>query len=671
MTQKKIPDWVAPVAGIGIAAGIVTAVVAYAASKGTFDETLPKDASGIDIAKLKAKKISTFIIEQNHIENLTDTSFSMKHGGDYVVFVCPYDYDSVKIYRSDIIDGKETRSTITLNKGETKKITLTESGRNVDMFFTLAEPATVDEDITWDPEARPHGTWWYLIGITAGGKYGYKTINPKGVESKFKGAVNRADAEAKAKAEIEAAGGTASTVTDVYITPPLEKRLVSISDKDANGYRIEVWSNPEPTPSEHSAYWRVTKPSGEVVGPNGADSIIQATDTANTFVRSELPVTTETIPYRNYKIELTENPAGTPPFTAKIYNPAGQRWDSAAIGNSRDAVLNDAKKFIDSDIAKGASAAAAYQKQLDDRKAAEAAARARGPVTYEYNRYTVRLEASPAGTQIGQGIKATVYSPSGTILATVAAQLTEAAARSSAQSYADKHWASLTQAQKDAEISAYNVRTGKATPAEKTKEQQVMDLTATMITKGKVDYKGHQMVWTPRATPKASYTFTVYDSAGVVILKADPTYSASTNVRTAVSFIDKKTGTAGFSGPNGYVGLRYTGYKTGYDTPEVKIIAVDDKTNRPVLSMQKIFGGQYVLLKHSGKGWIPVGMFGSMQDLNIAVDLLLQKINMQEVQNQYSDVERLMVESARAQRTGRSVVVRPGVVMSTAGRKRR
>jgi hypothetical protein len=666
MAQKKIPDWVAPVAGIGIAAGIVTAVVAYAASKGTFDETPSKDASSIDIAKLKAKKISTFIIEKNHIEDLTDTSFSMKHGGDYVVFACPYDYDSVKIYRSDIIDGKETRSTITLNKGESKKITLTEEGRNVDMFFTLAEPAAVDEDITWDPEARPHGTWWYLIGITAGGKYGYKTINPQGVESKFKGANSRVDAENKAKAEIEAAGGTAGTVVDVYTPPPLEQRLVSISDKTSSGYRIEVWSNSDPLPGEHPAYWRVTRPSGEVVGPNGADSIAQATDTANNLVRAELPATTETIMYKNYQIDLTSNPATTPSYYAKITYPNGQYVSNAVSANSRDECLTKAKAFIDP----LADKAAKDQKRLDDGTRVSQETAAKGPIVYEYNRYTLVIKPHRLGMY---GI---IYNPSYKQIGQTEPYLKEADVRADANKKINAHWASLTAQQQYNEIVAYNKRKGITTPVTPPSDggrQAAIDAqranTRTAIinqlnSTGQSAYKNYKLV-------RDGNNVFVYSPTGAKVatfFSSNPT--GENNINAAMIKVDEITGTSGVSGINGYKAVKYTGYKTGYDTPEVKIIAVNDKTNQPVLSMQKIFGGQYVLLKHSGKRWVPVGMFGSLEDLNIAADVILRQVNLQEVQNRYTDAERLVVESARAQRTGRSVVVRPGVVMRTAGKRR-
>jgi hypothetical protein len=344
--EKKLPGWVAPVVVGGAVIATVIGVGAYLVSRkeSIFPDVTTK-ASPLDVAQAKSKNISTFIIEKNHIEDLTDTSFSMKHNGDYVVFACPYDYESVTIYRTDTIDGQGTHSSITLNKGESKKITLIEENRKVDMFFSLAEPAIVDTEVTWDPEDRPHGTWWYRIGITAGGKWGYVTINPQGVTSSFKGAANRADAEAKAKAEIEAAGGTASTTRIIYETPPLSKRLKVVFDSTLRGYRMIVYQtipggeHGEAVPGEYPAYWTVTKPDGTIEGPNGADSIEQAKTTVQNLAKTEIPATTETIMYKNYKIELTERLAGTPPYTATITFPNGQYVPSAVTGPTRDACI--------------------------------------------------------------------------------------------------------------------------------------------------------------------------------------------------------------------------------------------------------------------------------------------------------------------------------------------
>jgi hypothetical protein len=555
MPKKEI-NW--PV--IGGAAAAVTAVgvgLAYLLTRPVETITEEKETKEKEIVT-SPYNIKEFIINPRGILSYpSNNTVFLSHDGDEVTIICPYKYTSATFSRHDKIQesGKKTQesdSITTLSPGEYKTLHLTEENRNVDITITIV--AAVEAPLTLVQES-PHGSWKYRIYLSADGHYSYSIINPAGTESSLRNAANADDAALKAKAEIEAAGGTAPTVTEVYTPPPLLSRLQVVSDTILRGYRIIVYrtvpggEHKEMLPSEYPAYWSVTRPDGSVIGPNGADSIAQATDTANNLVRAELPATTETIMYKNYKIDLINNPATTLPYYANITYPNGQYKTTVFPSNSRDECLTKVKEFIDP-LAAADTKQAAY---LAAAAKAKAEAEAKGKVAYEYNRYTLIIQAHRLGRS---GI---IYSPANNRISETNPYLTEAEVKNEANKKIDAHWASLTSAQQQSEIAAYNQRKGKAAAQEKAQkemeareakvfqETKTVDQSYDMLKRGGgVLYKGYSILYDPAIN--ASY-MVVKDPSGKVATSVGPFKVLTKDaVKIAMNYINKKTGNPVFTG---------------------------------------------------------------------------------------------------------------------------
>jgi hypothetical protein len=559
----KIPNWVGPAVGVAAAASVV-GIAAYLLSrppesvveeKKTAKEEEKVVVSPYNIRDFIAGTDSAYGPKGN-ISFPSDNTVLLSHDGDEVSIICPYKYSSATFSRHDKIQesGKKTTesdSTTTLYPGQFKTVHLTEQNRNVDIIITIV--AAVEAPLSLVSE-HPHGSWKYRIYLTADGNYSYSIIDPAGTESSLRSAANADDAALKAKAEIEAAGGTAPTVTEVYTPPPLSQRLKIVSDEKLRGYRMIVYQtvpggeHNEMLPTEAFYYWSVTRPDGSVVGPNGADSIEQAKTVSYDTARAEIPATTETIMYKNYKIDLTENLSTTPSYYAKVTYPNGQYVPSAATGNTKDECLAKAKTYIDPLAAADASQAAA----LAAAAKAQAEALAKGKVSYEYNRYTLSIEPHRMGRY---GI---IYSPALNKVGETNPYLTEAEVKNEANKTIDAHWASLTAPQQQAEITAYNKRKGIVAPPppidkNKAEQDRQRAVTRTAIinqlnTTGQSAYKNHKLV-------RDGNSIFIYDPSGAKLPTAfqstNPT--GENNINAVMVFIDTRTG----SGTTGYIDSRW------------------------------------------------------------------------------------------------------------------
>lgn len=386
--------------------------------------------------------------------------------------------------------------------------------------------------------------------------YAYSIVDPNGNEGDLRGADSYNDARDKGFEEINKLQPAQSTRV-VYEVPPLSERLQIVSDTTNSGYRMIVYQTKpggehgEMLQTESPFYWTFTRPNGSTWPLMGADSIEQAKARVWDAVRAEIPATTETIMYKNYKIDLTNNPATTPSFYAKITFPNGQFVPTAVSANSRDECLAKAKAYIDPKAADDVRIAAA----LAAAAKAKAEADAKGPVVYEYNKYSVTIKPHRLGRY---GI---INSPANNHVSDTDPYLTESEVKIAANKRINAHWNSLTALQQQAELIAYNKRKGITTPVPPvdTGKKAAQDAAraktrATIISQlnnspFESSYKNYKLI-------KDGHYVLIYDPAGnkltTSFYNASMTEISDAVANNVMTFIDEKTGTAGFRGNIGY-----------------------------------------------------------------------------------------------------------------------
>jgi hypothetical protein len=146
-----------------------------------------------------------------------------------------------------------------------------------------------------------------------------------------------------------------------------------------------------------------------IIAPDGTQTNSGQYDTndisyAKYQIDRVLGAITETIYYNNYAINLDNIPTNTPPYTIRIYDPNGQNVVfSNKTASTRDQALANGKAAVDSIINLAAQMAAQQAANVAKEKALMTV------VTTSYKGYGISI--NPSGPSSASGFYATIYAP--------------------------------------------------------------------------------------------------------------------------------------------------------------------------------------------------------------------------------------------------------------------
>lgn len=474
MTEgKKMPGWVAPVAGVGVAAGVVGAV-AYLLTR-------PKEK--IEDARVPVDEYAD-----------SDLPIPVTPPGPSPVVVTPPappappvtpKGDNIRWQLIDPNTGAAVRSrsldTWTPDQAlsEGKNVYISEYVvkypvmklqvvNDTMKLVVLDVNLEVPPEIEW-AEVIPGDYAGYTVkhNVSTKGRVVTKISSPTGaalpgIEAAFK----PGDADAKV---------AAINNNQKQAEALIDKDRVGVTTSAYRGYKIEMTERTYTAPGESKCSYSIYKPDGTPLLMNTtADSKERGIATAQSIINQEIgPVKSAPVTYREYKFSVSYNPAGSPPYyvldTDISTTHTGTGWGLPSPGgaNTEAEMVSKMKVVIDAKVNPWEANQAAFLAQL---KINEEAAKAGGK-TVEYNRYTMaytpvtvtggKYASYPGGKAIVW--KGYAWTPSGIGVSFnpvygVPDTTKESDLLTTFKVRVNEHWGKLSPQQQQAEIDRYNAR---------------------------------------------------------------------------------------------------------------------------------------------------------------------------------------------------------------------